>query len=337
MLKHKRPARQRDHDAWQDSLRHAVRDANELCRRLDLDPRLASKSIQPHQQFPLLVPNHFVGLIEPGNPNDPLLRQVLPQQEEMVPCAGYSMDPLQENQAGAPSGLVRKYHNRSLILTTTNCAIHCRYCFRRWRHHDPVLPQQQKLAAIRQADTEEIILSGGDPLILHDSLFATLLKACVQNPKLKRLRIHTRIPIVLPERITIKLCNLLHQQNVQMIMVLHTNHPHELHDKTATAINRLRNAGITLLNQSVLLRGVNDQADTLEQLNQQLFTLGVIPYYLHLLDPVHGCAHFDVDSAIITDLLKTIRARLPGYLVPRAVREQPGATSKVPFVDMIPE
>ncbi|MBK1693610.1 EF-P beta-lysylation protein EpmB [Chromatium weissei] len=286
--------------------------------------------------FRLLVPSSFVALMQPGHPHDPLLRQVLPLGIEQARVAGYVTDPVNDAAAVCGPGLLRKYTGRALLMTTTACALHCRYCFRRHlqaaalgisaRHYDLALAQ------IAEDNTlTEIILSGGDPLLLDDAQLEMLFTQLAEIAHLKRLRIHTRLPTLIPARITPQLCTLLAQSRLTSIIVIHVNHAQELGQEQMLALQRLRESGVTLLNQSVLLRGVNDDCATLAQLSERLFDCGVLPYYLHQLDPVAGAAHFQISDANAIELRNQLRAQLPGYLVPRLVREISGAAAKYPL------
>nr|VFJ43507.1 MAG: L-lysine 2,3-aminomutase [Candidatus Kentron sp. FW]VFJ64807.1 MAG: L-lysine 2,3-aminomutase [Candidatus Kentron sp. FW] len=292
--------------------------------------------------FPLLVPRGYVARMQKGNPRDPLLRQVLPIAEENAECPGYTKDPLGECHALRAPGVLQKYQGRVLLMTTTACAIHCRYCFRRHfalGHEDgdmrgkgiPNRDWEMALAYIRKEDTiREVILSGGDPLCLIDGKLALLAARIAELPHVRRLRIHTRVPIVLPERVDDSLLAWLAGTRLQMVMVIHANHPNEVDHRVEGALARLRTGGVTLLNQSVLLRGVNDHPNILATLSERLFAAGVLPYYLHLLDPVQGAAHFAVPKGRVKEIMTGLRSRLPGYLVPRPVREVAGAGYKIP-------
>jgi EF-P beta-lysylation protein EpmB len=271
----------------------------------------------------------------PGDPNDPLLRQVLPSVEELVPRPGYSIDPVGDSEAIQAPGLLKKYRGRALLLVTGACAVHCRYCFRRhFPYADSALIHDHSRAAIRslQSDSSisEVILSGGDPLMYDDHGLDSLFAELERLQHVRRLRLHTRIPIVLPSRITPKLCEVLSGRRLKTLVVVHVNHARELSDEAHGSLAALRKAGIDLLNQSVLLRGVNDSAQTLAGLSEALFDCGVLPYYLHMMDPVAGGAHFDVPATEARQLLDRLRPMLPGYLVPRLVREIPGAEFKQP-------
>ncbi len=323
------PARSR----WQDQLKDAIRDVGELAALLDL-PADALQAAGAPADFPLLVPRAFVARMRQGDPHDPLLRQVLPTAREAADVPGFTADPLAE--AGfADGGLVRKYRGRSLLIATGACPVHCRYCFRRSFPYSEQLAARDGFeaaaAALETDGTEEAILSGGDPFTLSDRKLDALLARLGAVPTLKRIRIHTRFPIVLPDRVDAGLIRVLERHPLVRAIVLHSNHPRELDASVAAALASLRAAGVLLLNQAVLLRGVNDDADTLSALCERLFDCGVLPYYLHMLDPVAGAAHFDVDEGRARALHAQLLAKLPGYLVPRLVREIPGRASKTPI------
>jgi len=271
--------------------------------------------------------------MRPGDARDPLLRQVLPLEEEQTSPAGYSPDPVGDRAATRSPGLLHKYHSRVLMVTTGACAVHCRYCFRRHfpysqgpRSPEDWLPAIEQIAA--DGTLREVILSGGDPLTLVDSHLAELVARLAEIPHLKRLRVHTRLPIMIPERVTEELVDWLRGTRLTPVMIIHANHAAELDHSVATAIARLADAGIPLLNQSVLLRGVNDTVDALTELSERLVDLRVFPYYLHQLDRVLGAAHFEVPEAEGRKLMSQLRRRLPGYAVPRYVRERAGEAHK---------
>ena len=318
--------------SWQRQLRNAVRDVGELAALLDLSP----DSIAPEaaRDFPLLVPRAYVARIRKRDPRDPLLLQVLPTALETVHVSGFTADPVAESEF-ADGGVVRKYRDRTLLVATGACPVHCRYCFRRsFPYADQLAARNDfadALSRLAADGTREAILSGGDPLSLGNARLDALLGRLASLPALRRVRIHTRFPIVLPDRVDGGLVALIERARLPVVIVLHSNHPRELDSSVAGALATLRAAGATLLNQSVLLRGVNDDAETLAALSERLFEYGVLPYYLHLLDPVAGAAHFDVDEPRAEALYREILARLPGYLVPRLVREVPGQASKTPI------
>jgi EF-P beta-lysylation protein EpmB len=320
---------------WQTDMAEAVRDPRELLALLDLDPGLLEPAQRAAAAFPLRVPRAFLARMRKGDPADPLLRQVLPLGAELEDVAGYVRDPVGDMPSVAAKGLLHKYRGRVLLITTGACGVHCRYCFRR---HFPYSEEnarsgewQEALDYLKgDASIHEVILSGGDPLALSDERLAALVRSLEGIPHIKRLRLHTRQPVVLPSRVDDALLTWLRACRLQKVVVLHTNHAREIDPAVVAACRQLREAGATLLNQTVLLRGVNDSADALSELSEALFAAQVLPYYLNLLDPVAGSAHFDVPEAEALDLMGRLRARLPGYLVPKLVREVPGAPSKMP-------
>jgi EF-P beta-lysylation protein EpmB len=329
-----RPAALSQPASWRRELADAIRDPATLIDLLELDRALLPAARRAAEGFPLLVPRAFLDRMRRGDPADPLLRQVLPLGDELSPSPGYVSDPVGDLAATGAPGVLRKYAGRTLLIATGACAVHCRYCFRR---EFPYADQRAAddgwraaLAALRvDPDCREVILSGGDPLVLGERRLAALTDALAGIPRLRRLRIHTRLPIVLPSRVDDALLDWLTGLRQQPVIVLHANHPREIDRSVRVATERLRRAGAVLLNQAVLLRGVNDDAETLSKLSERLFAAGVLPYYLHLLDPVRGAAHFDVPASRALALVRDVSARLPGYLVPRLVREVPGANAKL--------
>jgi EF-P beta-lysylation protein EpmB len=320
---------------WKQDLRQSFTRPDALLAFLGL-PAMAQgdDAAGPAREFRMLVPLGYAALMEPGNPDDPLLRQVLPSAAEEEVRPGFTADPVGDATATLAPGLLQKYRGRALLVTTPACAIHCRYCFRRhYPYAEAALGADGGAAAIAgiaaNPSITEIILSGGDPLMFDDGTLASLIGELAAIPHLERLRLHTRLPVVLPSRVTPALCRLLSQTRLQGVVVVHANHPQELGDAAGSALKRLRGAGVTLLNQSVLLRGVNDDPDTLCALSEGLFRYGVLPYYLHLLDRVQGAAHFEVPPGQARSLIAALRLRLPGYLVPRLVREEAGAGTKI--------
>ncbi|HEX4025373.1 MAG TPA: EF-P beta-lysylation protein EpmB [Steroidobacteraceae bacterium] len=321
---------------WQRELAQAITDPLELCRALELDPQLARSAAGAAGQFRLLVPRGFVRRMRRGDPDDPLLRQVLPAAQELRPHPGFGADPLQERQALRVPNLLHKYHGRALLITTGACAVHCRYCFRREYPYaadtgaDPPRARFQAALDAIAADRsiEEVILSGGDPLSLTTARLAQLSDALRAIPHVRRLRLHTRTPIVLPERVDAALTDWIAALPWPCVIVLHCNHANEIDVQVRGACTRLRGAGAMLLNQSVLLAGVNDSVAALQSLSEALWSAGVLPYYLHLLDRVRGTAHFEVPEPRARRLAGELSARLPGYLVPRLAREVPGAPAK---------
>jgi EF-P beta-lysylation protein EpmB len=322
---------------WQRLLSEAVRDPAELLRMLELPETLLPGAMAAVRQFPLLVPRGFVALMQRGCADDPLLAQVLPLGVEMDTVPGFRADPLDERGCAAVAGMLHKYHGRALLVTTGACAVHCRYCFRRHFPYDGLPRGQQwwgEACAYLANDPSlhEIILSGGDPLILPDAQLAQLAQALAAVPHVTRIRIHTRLPIVLPQRIDENFLRWFTGSRLQPVLVVHANHPRELSQEVLNALSRVRQAGATVLNQSVLLAGINDDASVLSELSQRLFSVGALPYYLHCLDRVQGAAHFLVDDARSRQIMGELAALLPGYLVPRLVREEPGKPGKTTLV-----
>ncbi|SEP56639.1 EF-P beta-lysylation protein EpmB [Ectothiorhodospira magna] len=322
---------------WQRAMARAITDPAELLRRLQLDPALLPATRQAARNFRLRVPLAYLGRMVPGDPHDPLLRQVLPLGEECLEVPGFDPDPVNDLAAMPVPGLLHKYHGRALLVTSSACAIHCRYCFRR---HFPY----QNAAAIREhwprilmylrshPEIREVIFSGGDPLTLTDDRLAALAVDLAGIPHLRTLRLHSRLPIVVPERVDQALLDWFTGTRLHPVMVIHTNHAQELDGTTRAAMERLHLAGVRLFNQAVLLRGVNDTVQALTDLSHALFDSGVQPYYLHLLDPVKGAAHFAVDQETALALMATLTRQLPGYLLPRLVRDIPGQDGKITLV-----
>ena len=316
---------------WRRALAEAVTDPAELLSLLGLPSEPGARL--GHGLFPTRVPRGFIDRMRWGDRRDPLLLQVLPLALEREKIPGFVPDPLDELAHMPVPGLLAKYHGRALITTTGACAIHCRYCFRRHFPYPEANPGRDRWVAVLdhlQADTgiEEIILSGGDPLSLSDHRLAELVAALEEIPHLKRLRLHTRLPVVVPERVDSLLTGWLENTRLQKVLVVHCNHGREIDARVRGALQRLAATGTTLLNQSVLLRGINDSTDTLAELSTALFTAGVLPYYLHQLDPVAGAAHFAVPDPEAKALIANLAGSLPGYLVPRLVRELPGRDAK---------
>lgn len=340
-----RPAARSTVAPWQRSLGQAIHRLDDLLDILGLeevqlaDGRRARRG-EAQKQFPLRVPRAYVERMVPGDADDPLLRQVLPLGDEMLDMAGFVADPLEEGPASPIPGLLHKYAGRVLMVTTGACAIHCRYCFRRhfpYAEHrsesrgDLLDPWRAALDYIASdASIDEVILSGGDPLSLNDDKLSHLAAALDAIPHLRRLRLHTRLPVVHPARVDDRLLDWLGKGRLQKVIVFHVNHGNEIDGNVGQVATELRQVGVTLLNQAVMLRGVNDSVDALVNLSQNLFDVGVLPYYLHMLDKVRGAAHFEVEEDKAQRLFQGLLARLPGFLVPRLVREVPAASSKVP-------
>jgi EF-P beta-lysylation protein EpmB len=318
---------------WQHELRKAYSRPADLLEFLQLDPALPALALDRLRDFPLRVPRGFAARMRKGDASDPLFLQVWPQAREAEPAEGFHKDAVGDLHKLKPGGLIHKYQGRALVIATGACAVHCRYCFRRhfpysdalaardhWRetlHHLAVDPS-----------IEEVILSGGDPLSLSDDKLAELIAGLDAIPHLRRLRIHTRQPVVLPERVDENLLAWLRATRLPVAVVIHANHANELDESVAAALGLLRDTGATLLNQAVLLRNVNDSVGALEALSKRLFECGVLPYYLHLLDRVEGAAHFEIQLEEAVALMQALSSRLSGYLIPRLVREDAGAPSK---------
>ena len=319
--------------AWQQALQDAVSDPAELLGLLRLGPEWLEPARAAARRFPLRVPRGFVDRMHRGDPRDPLLLQVLPLGAELDEVPGYVTDPVGDLAAKAGPGLLHKYQGRALLVTTGACAIHCRYCFRRHFPYDDENASRAgfapALGAIR-ADTSigEVILSGGDPLTLNDRRLTLLWEGLAAIPHVRRVRIHTRLPVVLPERIDGAFLEAWSAVPLQKVVVVHANHANEIDRTVRVAIAGLRAADTTVLNQTVLLRGINDRVTDLMALSEALFEAGALPYYLHLLDRVAGAAHFDTPAATARRLVADLATHLPGYLVPRLVREEPGAPAK---------
>ena len=321
---------------WQQQMKWAIRDIETLRERLNLPAKpenLVNGGAKAAQQFPVFVPLPLLSRMEPGNPDDPLLRQVLPVAAENDSPDHYSIDPLAELGATLQPGLLQKYDGRVLLIATGACAVHCRYCFRRHfpYQESPSSPSQWEPAIEQIANdvsVEEVILSGGDPLTLVDSQLAQLIGRLNTIPHLKRLRVHTRLPIMIPQRVTTELLSIFKDSPLHSIVVIHSNHANEIDEAVENAIGRLPATGVTMLNQTVLLRGVNDDGNSLIELSKRLLDCRVLPYYLHQIDPVVGVSHFEVTRERGEKLIAEMRAALPGYAVPRYVKELAGEPNK---------
>lgn len=318
---------------WHHSLAQAIRDPDDLIDRLGLPGHLRDGARRSAELFPLMVPLSYLARMRPGDVNDPLLRQVLPFAEEEAIVPGFTIDAVGDADARKAPGLLQKYAGRALLMATGVCAVNCRYCFRR---HYPYGDEPRRLddwepaltALAEEASLREVILSGGDPLMLTDRRLRELVARLEAIPHLRRLRVHTRLPIVLPERVTPELIDLLTGGRLTPILVVHANHPQELQSDCGDALRQLVRSGLTVLNQAVLLRGINDHVEAQAALCERLIDLGVIPYYLHQLDRVRGTAHFEVPVEQGRAIVEELRRRLPGYAVPQFVRELPGEPHK---------
>ena len=318
--------------SWQKELANAVKNPLQLLKLLDISPESADLSEFARKNFPMLVPMPFIKKMKLGDIYDPLLQQVLPIGNEEKIADGYSLDPLGEHQNGI-QGLLHKYKSRVLLILKTGCAVNCRYCFRRhFPYQDNNLNKQQFTEVLnylkQHPEVNEVIMSGGDPLMSKDDFLQFIVSELDKLPQLKRLRFHTRLPVVIPQRITDELCQLLQNSRLKVIVVFHINHANEIDTAFKEACNKLHQTGIQMLNQSVLLKGVNDNSGALVALSEALSEVNILPYYLFLLDKVQGAQHFDVKTEQAQRLMQQITAELPGYLVPKLSREIAGEKSK---------
>ena len=319
--------------SWQEQLARAITSPEQLLNLLDLDNRLLPAALRASSDFSLRVPQSYVARMERGNPEDPLLKQILPIGQECENVEGYGLDPLAEQSQNPCNGVIHKYDGRLLLVTSSACAVNCRFCFRRhYPYSDNQLAGenwQQALDYIASDKTiHEVILSGGDPLASNDKRLRAMTEALNAIDHVKTLRIHSRFPIIIPERITDDMISWFAGQRLKPVMVVHCNHANEIDAAVIEAMNKLRKAGVTLLNQSVLLKDINDSAKALTDLSHALFDAGILPYYLHVLDPVKGAAHFDVSDETGKQLIQEMAAQCSGYLVPKLVREIPGKPGK---------
>ncbi|MDX8157777.1 EF-P beta-lysylation protein EpmB [Acinetobacter pittii] len=322
---------------WQSQLSDLITDPSELLSLLELSSeQLLSGAILASEKFKLRVPRAFVGKMNAKNPLDPLLLQVLPHHLELEEHPEFVTDPLGEEAANQLPGVLHKYKSRFLLTLTGACAVHCRYCFRRHFPYQENLPKNEDWLNIKNyieanPNINEIILSGGDPLTLSNRKLALWLERLSSLKQIEILRIHSRVPIVIPNRIDEQLISLLKNSRLRIVLVVHSNHASELDDFTCSKLLQLSDHHITVLNQAVLLKGVNDSAQTLIDLSYRLFEARVMPYYLHVLDKVKGAQHFDLESSKIDDVYRDVLANLPGYLVPKLVREIAGEKNKTPL------
>ncbi|OUY08088.1 EF-P beta-lysylation protein EpmB [Acinetobacter populi] len=322
---------------WQSQLSDLITDPFELISCLNLSPDdLNSQALLAHQQFKLRVPRQFVQKMQIGNAYDPLFLQVFPHHLEMQENSEFSLDPLGERDANALPGMLHKYKSRILMTLTGACAIHCRYCFRRHFPYQENLPKDKDWLAIKpyilaHPDINEIILSGGDPLSISNEKLAKWVGYFEQLPQIKTLRIHTRLPVVIPQRIDDALLHILSSSRLNNIMVVHSNHANELDSNFDTAMQKLIQHDVTIFNQSVLLKGINDNYVSLTELSYRLFQARVLPYYLHVLDKVSGASHFLISDQKAQNIYQDLLKELPGYLMPKLVREIHGEQHKTPL------
>ncbi|TLU76236.1 EF-P beta-lysylation protein EpmB [Mannheimia varigena] len=320
---------------WLTELAQAFNNSIDLLQFLNLNPADFEADIAARKLFALRVPRAFADKMEKGNPNDPLFLQAMSLQAEFVETEGFVADPLEEQQSPAPN-ILHKYHNRLLFMVKNSCAINCRYCFRRHFPYDEVKSgkavwAESLLYIAAHSELEEVIFSGGDPLMAKDSELDWLLNEIEQIPHIKTLRIHSRLPVVIPNRITAELCDRLSQSRLNVVLVTHINHANEIDAQFAEKMEKLKNAGVVLLNQSVMLKGINDNAQTLKALSDRLFEVGILPYYLHLFDKVSGASHFYIEDAQAVEIYRELQKITSGYLVPKLAREiakEPNKTLK---------
>ncbi|BFU61115.1 MULTISPECIES: EF-P beta-lysylation protein EpmB [Rodentibacter] len=323
----------REEQNWLTLLKNAISDPKLLLETLNLSEKHFEQSLSARKLFALRVPQPFVDKIEKGNPNDPLFLQVMCSELEFLQAEGFSTDPLEEQNANAVPNILHKYQNRLLFMVKGGCAVNCRYCFRRHFPYDENPGNKKSWQGAldyiaTHSEIEEVIFSGGDPLMAKDDELEWLIKRLENLPHLQRLRIHTRLPIVIPQRITDKLCLLLAESRLKVVMVTHINHPNEIDERLSYKMQKLKGANVTLLNQSVLLKGINDEAMILKNLSDKLFQIGILPYYLHLLDKVQGASHFFIDDTKAVSLYKELQSLTSGYLVPKLAREIAGEPNK---------
>ncbi len=319
-------------DHWQQELQHSITRVADLLHALGLDAD-AVPFARDIKNFPTRVPRPYLARIRKGDASDPLLRQILPVADEKLQPPGYTMDPVSDLGAHRGGGVLHKYHGRVLLVVTGACAIHCRYCFRRhfpYGEHATGRELDHAIAYIaRDPSIEEVILSGGDPLSLSNARLFALCRRLERIAHVRRIRIHTRLPIVVPSRLESELCDWLNRRPKRYLVVFHINHPAEIAEDVERAVARLKTP--TLLNQAVLLKGVNDDAHTLAELSRRCFAAGILPYYLHLLDRVQGATHFEVSEARAKILMRKVAAQLPGYLVPKLARDNGGPSKQFPL------
>ncbi|CCQ11136.1 Lysyl-lysine 2,3-aminomutase [Pseudoalteromonas luteoviolacea B = ATCC 29581] len=323
------------HNNWQKELANVVTDPIKLVQTLEIEDFFTEKDLQARQLFPMRVPWPFIHKMRKGDPNDPLLKQVMPAHQEFLQKAGYVKDPLLEQQSALP-GLLHKYRSRVLVLLKTGCAVNCRYCFRR---HFPYQDNQINKHGLQHTidyiandnQINEVILSGGDPLMAKDDTIDWFMTHIEAIPHITRMRIHSRLPVVIPSRITESLCGRFKQSRLKIVFVNHINHANEIDAPFKQAMQKLKDANVMLLNQAVLLKGINNDAKSLCELSEALFNTDILPYYLHLLDKVEGASHFDIEEEEARALIAEILTELPGFLVPKLVREIGGKQSKTPI------
>lgn len=321
------------HSDWKAELSNSVTSIDQLLKQLGLNANDLNASQQAARDFAIKVPQPFVQLMEYGNPNDPLLKQVLPIKSELNIDANFSTDPVDESNYNPVSGIVHKYRRRVLMIISPNCAINCRYCFRRhFPYNENRQSKQQWLKALdylkQRPEINEVIYSGGDPLAANDQFLHWLTAEIESIKHIKRLRIHSRLPVVIPSRVDDHLISWLGNTRLKPTFVMHINHSNEIDTALGEAVERLTKVGVKVLNQAVLLKGINDSSQQLIDLSEKLFDIGIMPYYLHMLDPVQGASHFNISKHCAVEIYRQLQAELPGFLVPKLVQERAGETSK---------
>jgi len=323
------------HISWQKELANVVTDPKKLLEMLNIEPKEYLQHFKARKLFPVRVPRPFLEKMKKGDINDPLLKQVMPLSDEFLISPGFITDPLAEHESKV-EGLLHKYKHRVLLIVKAGCAINCRYCFRRHFPYADNSPNKERWQHAldyieNNKEITEVIFSGGDPLMASDDHLAWLIDKIEQISHVKRLRIHTRLPVVIPRRVTATLVALLKNTRLKATMVLHINHGNEIDTALANALEPLREARIPLFNQSVLLKGINDHVDILAELSEKLFDTGIQPYYLHMFDQVQGASHFDVNEQQAVSIAKELMTVLPGFLMPKLVREIAGEANKTPI------
>ncbi|WP_068547012.1 EF-P beta-lysylation protein EpmB [Thalassotalea crassostreae] len=320
------------HCSWQKDLANIVTDPEQLLKMLNIEPKQYQSHFAARQLFPVRVPIPFIEKMRKGDFNDPLLAQVMPLNKEYIAVDGFVSDPLEEHDTVA-EGLLHKYKHRVLMIVKAGCAVNCRYCFRRHFPYQDNSPNKQRWQQAidyinDHSEINEVIFSGGDPLMAKDNHLAWLIEQLDAIAHIKRVRIHTRLPVVIPNRITEQLVSILTQTRLKPVLVLHINHANEVDETLKLALKPLHDKNIPLLNQSVLLRGINDSSAVLCDLSEALFDAGIMPYYLHLLDKVSGASHFDISNQQAVAIAKEMMAVLPGFLMPKLVQEIAGEANK---------
>lgn len=327
-------------EEWQHYVATAVKNLNDLAKYFNKSASDWLNGLDAQKAFNLMVPTPYLNRINPDDANDPLLLQILPKQEEMQTVSGYVLDPLAEGQFNPQKALVHKYKSRVLVIASGSCAINCRYCFRRhFPYGDNHLAQsewQNLLDYVKEhPEINEVILSGGDPLMMKDKQLAARVQALEALPQITRLRIHTRLPVVIPQRVNDEMLQWINNTRLKVVVVLHINHANEIDATVSQAALKLKEAGVTLLNQGVILKGINDSVSAQVNLSERLFAANIMPYYIFTLDPVQGAAHFDVSIEQAQELMGQVAAELPGYLVPKLAKEVPGEKAKRLFAPKI--